>query len=543
VLLTGDRRAAADAAARDLGLADVQAELLPHQKAAVVERLKREHGHVGMLGDGINDAPALAKADVGLAISGVDLAAEAGDIILMGDPLRPLPMLVRLSRKTLAIIEQNILWFAFGVNAVGIVVTAWLWPLFAPSDWVERSPLVAVLYHQVGSLAVLLNSMRLVWFERTGTSPGWARWTGRARDFDLWLERTFDVHEWAHWLYERRRKVRWSLLIAGLAVWGVTGLSIVRPEEWAVARRFGAYADTLEPGWHWRWPAPIEQVTRVSQRMRTLEVGFREVPEELGKPGSWTWTSAHRKENRRPEESLMITGDGNLADIQVVVHYRVVEPRVYLFDVANAEDVLRATTESVLRALIAGRPFQQLLTVQRAQFRDDVLARLRRTCESYGAAGLGVELQDVSLIDLHPPAEVVDAYYQVATAMEGRDRRINEAQTEATKKLKDADAEAERLRAEARASAVSKVLEARAETSRFLELSATRKSTSGDAALTDFRIFWETVARALTGREMVLVDSDQVRGQRNLLLVDPALLRPTFPIMLPPDNELRSPGR
>src|SRR5581483_7814067 len=184
ILLTGDRTAPARAIAQELGFSEIHAELLPEQKAELVSKLKSSlpaspTPAVAMIGDGINDAPALARADVGLALggTGTDIAAEAGDIVLMGDPLRPLPLLVRLSRQTVHIIRQNILIFAFGVNGLGILLTAWLWPLvFAGSpEWYEQAPLAGVVYHQVGSLLVLLNAMRLLWFERSTASPTFAR--------------------------------------------------------------------------------------------------------------------------------------------------------------------------------------------------------------------------------------------------------------------------------------------------------------------------------------------------------------------------------
>src|SRR5262249_51727635 len=143
-----------------------------------------------------NDAPALARADVGLAIggAGVDLAAEAGDVVFMGDPLRPLALLVRLSRETLRIIRQNIFWFAFVVNLLGVVLAAWLWPLLAPAGWYEQSPVAAVIYHQLGSLAVLLNSMRLLWFEREA-GPAWRGLSDRFTRVNAWLERYLDLDQ------------------------------------------------------------------------------------------------------------------------------------------------------------------------------------------------------------------------------------------------------------------------------------------------------------------------------------------------------------
>ncbi len=181
-------------------MSEVHAELLPQQKAEFVAAWQQTGRRVAMVGDGINDAPALARADVGLAIggTGADIAAEAGDVVFMGDPLRPLPLLLRLSRETVRIIRQNILIFAFGVNAVGIVTTAWLWPLLAPPQWYEQSPVAAVVYHQLGSLAVLLNAMRLLWFERTSTSPLFQRLYGGLRRFNDWLEHRLDLDEALH---------------------------------------------------------------------------------------------------------------------------------------------------------------------------------------------------------------------------------------------------------------------------------------------------------------------------------------------------------
>src|SRR5262249_10344951 len=162
------------------------------------------------------------------------------------------------------IIRQNILVFAFGVNAVGIVLTAWLWPLLAPSPaWYEQGPLAAVVYHQIGSLAVLLNAMRLLWFERTGTSPRWQRLRESLHGVERWFARASNLDEALHALSHHGKAVALGGVGLLLLVWALSGITQVRSDELAVVSRFGRPVDPdLGPGLYWRWSWPFETVTR-----------------------------------------------------------------------------------------------------------------------------------------------------------------------------------------------------------------------------------------------------------------------------------------
>src|SRR5262249_20347012 len=421
-LLTGDRRGAARAVAERPNITDVHAELRPEQKAALVAGYQagQPGRKVAMVGDGINDAPALACAHVGLAIggTGTEAAAEAGDIVFMGDPLRSLPLLVRLSRETVRIIRQNIILFAFAVNAVGVVMTAWLLPLLAQAGWgYEQGPLAAVLYHQAGSLLVLLNAMRLLWFERPA-SPRLSAWRQRFDVVNAWMDRNLDVDRWLHGLGHHRRKVLLGAGVLAVAVYALTGLTQVNADEVAVVRRFGrVLPDDLAPGLYWRWPWPIEYVTKVQpQRIRRVEVGFRTLPNRgtRGRDDTLAWGSPHGESFQRyADESVMITGDDNLADMLATVHYSIRNVRVSLFEVGHPEAELRVATEAVLRDVAAGRPFAALLTDQRQAFQRDVLARLRERCDAIGRDGLGVRIEGVWLQELHPPPEVVPSFHEV----------------------------------------------------------------------------------------------------------------------------------
>jgi Cu+-exporting ATPase len=158
VMLTGDHRATAEAVAKRLGIDEVEADVLPERKAEVVKRLQNEGHRVAMAGDGINDAPALAQADVGIAMgTGTDVAMESAGVTLVKGDLGALVRARRLSQATVSNIRQNLFW-AFAYNVAGIPLAAGvLYPFFG----VLLSPMIAAAAMSFSSVTVIANALRL----------------------------------------------------------------------------------------------------------------------------------------------------------------------------------------------------------------------------------------------------------------------------------------------------------------------------------------------------------------------------------------------
>jgi P-type Cu+ transporter len=588
-LLTGDRASVASAVAADLPLTETRAELLPADKAQAVASgqgpvssqnnlpaASLVTGHrsldtaTAFVGDGVNDAPALATAAVGIAIgSGTDIAAAAGDVVMMGDPLRPLPLLLRLSREMVRVIRQNVIWFGFGVNLVGVLLTGFLWPLFARADWLDKAPLAGVLYHQLGSVLVLVNSMRLLAFERTGPNTLLGRVRGRLGRFDRWVN-TVHAHDLFDWLGKRRRAIARTLLAVTAAAWLASGFVVIAADEVGVCQRFGAVEPTLEPGLHYRLPWPADNVTRVKPaEVKTVEVGFRLLPpdqakqleqakaeqQKLRRPGegSLSWSSSHADSaSRLTDESLLLTGDGSLVEVLATVRYTIADPVAFVLGVQDVTPILRSAAESVLRELAAARSFEELLGLGRQGVERLAFAKLTDRVQESSASGLGVKLEGITVHDLHPPQDVVAAYHAVAEAIQKRDRTVNEATAEASRVVSRAADEKVRVVAVANADAFKKVADATATRDVFDRWKAARttltpdeeKWANGDSAkrdqllgvkrfLTELRLSLEASVAALKGRDKILIDADKLPGTRKLFLLDPDLMPKTPPLAFP----------
>ena len=508
IMLTGDNRVTAEAIARQVGIDEVHAELLPEDKVRAVEELVSKYGTVAMVGDGVNDAPAMARASFGIAMgaAGSDAAIETADIALMADDLAKLPWLIEHSRRTLAIIRQNIA-FSLAVKALFVALTfagyATLWGAIAAD---------------VGaSLLVVMNALRLL------------------RDRSVWLrEGVAQLH--ALGLTAPRLKA--GALAALALLYLASGLFTVQPGEVGVRQRFGAITATdLAPGLHYRLPWPFESHKVVpTDLVRRAELGFRSaagskleeqalardrltvggpgnpVPNRIRSTGFWFQKEAV------PEESFLLTGDGNLVDLRFTVQYGVTDPIAYAYRLAQPDDLVRSLTLAALRGVVATGGIDQLYTDQRGAVEDRVLATVQRRLDTYGA---GLKMVAVRLLYVHPPEEVHGAFRDVASAQEDKLRTINRARTFAVEKVNQAEGEAAAMIEGALAFKDEQILRARGEAAGFgVQADAYREAP----ALTTFRLQLEAIEEVLPGTRKIVRP-----GERDVDNFDLWLLKPFAP--------------
>ena len=204
-----------------------------------------------------------------------------------------------------------------------------------------------------------------------------------------------------------------GIILLLLVVWIVPGtFYFVEPDEEGVVTRFGKFHRTTSPGLHFKFPSPIEHAaTPKIRQVRRAEIGFR--------------AAEGRPLQRVPAESLMLTGDQNIIDINLVVQYRILDSVKYLFNVRRPHKLIRDSAETVIRGIIGSKKIDEALTTGKAEIQVLAKDQIQVLLERYDS---GLQVVQIQLQDVHPPEQVEAAFKDVVSAREDKERMINEAQ-------------------------------------------------------------------------------------------------------------------
>lgn len=245
------------------------------------------------------------------------------------------------------------------------------------------------------------------------------------------------------------------VIIVAVLLWLASGIYIVGPDEVGVVRRFGAFQAQTGPGPHYHWPVPLETVVKPKvTKVHRQEVGFK----SLGR-------SEFSQQSRVvPQESLMLTGDENIVDVQFIVQYKIKDPVNYLFNVSNQEKAVQDATEAAMREVIGKTRIELALTTGKLQIQNQTRDLVQEIVDSYK---MGVNVLAVQLQNVHPPNEVVDAFKDVASAREDKSRFINEAEAYRNDILPKARGEAAVIQNKAEAYKETKIRRAEGQAARF----------------------------------------------------------------------------
>ena len=283
------------------------------------------------------------------------------------------------------------------------------------------------------------------------------------------------------------------LAVVLVALIGFFGFTVrVNPDELGIVLRFGEYIRQLPPGLNFRWPYPIEQVELPKvTRINRIEIGMR---------GSSDVRDATSTIRDVPEESLMITGDENIVDVDFVVFWRIANAPDYLFNIQNPEGTVKAVAESAMREIVGQSDIEPILTEARAKTEAEVQDLMQKILDFYGA---GVQVTQVQLQKVDPPSQVIDAFRDVQAARADQERLQNEAEAYSNRIIPEARGEAERILQAAQGYRDQVIALASGDASRFLQVYEQYKKAPD---VTRQRIFIETMEKVLGDTDKVIID-------------------------------------
>lgn len=279
-------------------------------------------------------------------------------------------------------------------------------------------------------------------------------------------------------------------IVVGLVVLLIlaTGFYKVDPGEQGVVRTFGRETSKTGPGLHYRFPFVQQKDVVNVEQIRRLEVGFR-------------------GDQRVPHEALMLTGDENIVEAQMIVQYRVTDPSKFLFEISNPEDTLRATAEVALRSMVGRTKIDDVLTTDREKVQSETRSWLQKLMDEYQS---GLSITEVKLQTVDAPDEVKEAFHDVVRAREEKEKVINQAKGYRADQIPRARGEAQKIEREAEGYKEQRVLRANGDASKF-EAMLTEYSKA--ERVTRERLYLETMERLLSKVDKkVIVDKDLAKG-------------------------------
>ncbi|MBN8982387.1 MAG: FtsH protease activity modulator HflK [Rhizobiales bacterium] len=285
------------------------------------------------------------------------------------------------------------------------------------------------------------------------------------------------------------------IVVAALAIWGLSGFFRVQSEELGVVLRFGKHVRTVGPGLQYHLPYPVETVLLPKAlRVSTLSIGMR-IIDDSRRGGGTTIRDV-------PEESLMLTGDENIVDVDFTVLWRIKPDGVgdFLFNIQNPEGTVKAVAESAMRDVIGRSNIQPILTGARTTTEAAVLELMQKTLDNYGS---GILVQQVQMQKVDPPSQVIDSFRDVQAARADLERLQNEAQTYANRVVPEANGRAAQILQSAEGYKQQAVAEAKGQSARFLAVYDQYKKAPD---VTRQRIYLETLEHVLGNSEKLVLD-------------------------------------
>ncbi|MBT3305487.1 MAG: FtsH protease activity modulator HflK [Alphaproteobacteria bacterium] len=285
------------------------------------------------------------------------------------------------------------------------------------------------------------------------------------------------------------------IVLAVAALWAGSGFYRVQPGEQGVELLFGKFVKHTTPGLNYWFPGPIGEVLKPNvERTNTVTVGFREVGQT--RRGRGTGRDV-------PQESLMLTGDQNIIDIDFVVQWRIKNAADFLFNIRDPEGTIKIAAESAMREVIGQTALEDATTGKRQQVQQKSVVLLQKILDDYGA---GVSIAEIQLQKADPPAEVIDAFHDVQRARQDQERSINEATAYKNDIVPKAKGKAQTLIQAASAYKEKITKEADGEAKRFISVYETYKNAKD---VTTRRLFLERMQQVLKSAEKVIIDKGQ----------------------------------